>query len=77
MALDKFSRSQPVHKLLHRLFLLLDGFDEFELRAAAFEVAVFHSAQAFINAFLTASRSDGNTVPSRFSNRTDGSDPMA
>ena len=30
--------SNPIHVLLHRLFLLFDGFDQFELRAAAVEV---------------------------------------
>src|SRR4051812_34767989 len=30
--------SNPIHELLHGLFLFLDGFDEAELRAAAVEV---------------------------------------
>ena len=30
--------SELVHEFLHRLFLLLDGFDEFELSTATIEI---------------------------------------
>ena len=34
-------RLKPIHQLVHILFLLLDGFDQFELGAAAVEIVAF------------------------------------
>jgi len=38
---------------------------------------LFHKAQALSSAALTFFKSASGTMPSRFSNRTDGSEPMA